>query len=78
MKKYVANVRIRKTDKNGSTYHDVQLISAESGIILNEVKKVYGYGDQYYQTTVSLINEYEQSHRIYGEYIDVIYIIHKY
>ena len=58
MKTLIANVRIRKQDRNGNTRHDVQLIDAESGDTIKRVEKVYGYGSHFKQTTEELINDH--------------------
>lgn len=55
MKQYIASVRIRKLDRSGNTYHDVHLLDMD-GILIDECEKVYGYGQQYKQTTANLIN----------------------
>jgi phage portal protein BeeE len=60
MKSFIANVRIRKQDRSGNTYHDVQLLDMD-GNVLSEKEKVYGYGQQYKQTTADMINEHEKS-----------------
>jgi len=54
MKSYIANVRIREQDRNGNTYHDVQLLDMNGNIIC-QINKEYGYGQQYKQTTVDMI-----------------------
>jgi hypothetical protein len=59
MKSFIANVRVRKQDKNGNTYHDVMLLDMDGNIIA-EKTKVYGYGQQYKQTTADMINEAEK------------------
>lgn len=60
--KYIADVRVRKQDRYGNTYHDVRVFDAE---------KVYGYGTQYKETTMELIGtECDRE--------DVLFLVHKY
>lgn len=57
----IANVKVRKPDRNGNTYHDVELINANNKTIYNEVlgsvQGVYGYGEHYKNTASELITK---------------------
>jgi hypothetical protein len=58
MTRFIADVRIRKQDKSGSTYHDVTLIETVDMSIVDTAKKVYGYGSHYRQTVCDMVNRY--------------------
>ncbi|RYC70708.1 hypothetical protein [Spirosoma sordidisoli] len=57
MKTIIAQVRVRKQDRNGNTYHDVSLIDVDTEKQIADVVKRYGYGDQYKTTTCELIKK---------------------
>lgn len=57
MLKFVVEVRVRKQDRNGNTYHDVTIYDAKTGECLIKAEKRYGYGRHYEQTTADLLNE---------------------
>ena len=68
--KYIADVRVRKQDRYGNTYHDVRVFDRE-GDLLAVAEKVYGYGTQYKETTMELIGtECDRE--------DVLFLVHKY
>ena len=79
MKEYIANVRIRKQDRNGNTYHDVMILDM-NGYIVCECEKEYGYGQAYKQTTAELLNNATGSSDYNYYNIDeaVIFIDHRY
>jgi len=73
--KYIANVRIRKQDRNGNTYHDVQLLDMD-GNELAKATKEYGYGHQYKQTTADMINKLEGNNNTeYSNVSDIVIFI---
>lgn len=56
MYKLIADVRIRKHDVNGNTYHDVTLIDATDGRVIDSRTHEYGYGSAFMQTITFMIN----------------------
>lgn len=54
MKNFIADVRVRKQDRNGNTYHDVALYDMD-GELVASVTKQYGYGSQYIYTTCDML-----------------------
>jgi hypothetical protein len=77
MTRFIADVRIRKQDKSGNTYHDVTIIETNYMSIVDDVKKQYGYGSQYKQTVCDLINNREGSTYTFNNIQnDVTFIVH--
>lgn len=77
MKKYIVDVRVRKQDKFGDTYHDIKLMDMDGNTITRR-EKVYGYGNQYKSTTQQVLEELKE----YISYADlednIIFIVHTY
>ena len=65
-KDYIANVRIHKKNKDGITYHDVQILDI-TGRVIAEATHVYGYGVQYKQTTADLLNDRDMLVNLQGQ-----------
>ena len=79
-KNYVADVRVRKQDRNGNTYHDVDIINLHTGATDATAHKRYGYGRMYMQTTADLLNEAQGTTEYTYNNIDdeVLFVVHRY
>lgn len=81
MKRFAAEVRVRKQDRNGNTYHDINIYDMENdGNLIIEISKRYGYGRHYEQTTAEELNKYFDTNIYeYGRMDnDVLWIVNNY
>jgi hypothetical protein len=69
--KFVANVRIRRQDKSGNTYHDITTTRLSDGALVMglSVEKAYGYGTHYKTTMCLLLNKYELKNQDDGDWV---------
>lgn len=84
---FVADVRVRKQDRSGNTYHDVALYNAHGDKVAERVK-VYGYGNHYVQTLADMIyyddvqwgtkDEMVSRPSIDWIYSNILILVHKY
>lgn len=72
MKKFIAIVRVRKQDRNGNTYHDVNIYDLNQKLVAS-VTKEYGYSTQYEVTTERLLENYLGKSRIFKGLTDKHY-----
>ena len=57
IKYYFANVRERKVDASGNTYHDIELYDNKGNLIAGS-KRNYGGGSMYRQTAESILDRH--------------------